>query len=288
VKAGDAPWSPQLHKAYLIHHYWNLKLSQKQMGHNYPHAFTAIEQQITPSRLQPAHLLTISANLRAAQKLLHDIQKIAQEKCQTHLDELIQATGICKDQRKRKLILCLKQAKELRGCYAMVRSITKPKQMGGISHVKIPTNEDQAEPTWESVFDPKEIERLVLQQHCKHFSQADGTVFMVAPLNTLINNECTSKYAQQILAGTANLKELPVDENTKLLLSNLKTKVLPHEDPQLPLDTEALIQGFKLWPERTSTSPSGRHLGIYKALAKHSPPPRIRPKKQIPRNPPTC
>jgi len=108
VKAGDAPWSPQLHEAYLIHHYWNLKLSQKRTGHNYPQAFTSIEQQITPSKLHPAHLLTISANLRSAQKLLRDIQKIAQEKCQTHLDELIQAAGICKDQRKRKLILCLK------------------------------------------------------------------------------------------------------------------------------------------------------------------------------------
>jgi len=28
VKAGTAPWSPKLHKAYLIHHYWTLKLSQ--------------------------------------------------------------------------------------------------------------------------------------------------------------------------------------------------------------------------------------------------------------------
>jgi len=104
-------------------------------------------------------------------------------------------------------------------------------------------------------------------------------VFTVTLPNTLINDECTSKYAQQILAGTANIKELPVDKYTKLLLSNLKTKVLPHENPQLPLDPEALIQGFKLWPERTSTSPSGRHLGIYKALAKHFPPPKDKTKE---------
>jgi len=35
-----------------------------------------------------------------------------------------------------------------------------------------------------------------------------------------------------------------------------------------------LIQGFKIWPERTSTSPSGRHPGIYKSLAKHFPLPK--------------
>jgi len=35
-----------------------------------------------------------------------------------------------------------------------------------------------------------------------------------------------------------------------------------------------MIQGFKKWPEATTTSPSGRHLGIYKSLAKHFPPPK--------------
>jgi len=165
VKAGTAPWSPQLHEAYLIHHYWNLKLSHRRTGRNYPHAFNTIEQQIPPAKLKPAHLLTVSANLHAAQTLLREIHKVAQEKRQAHLDELIKAAGICKDQRKRKLILCLKRAEELRGCYAMVRSITKPKQMGGISHVKILSNDESTEPVSSTVYDPKAIISVVLQQH---------------------------------------------------------------------------------------------------------------------------
>jgi len=32
------------------------------------------------------------------------------------------------------------------------------------------------------------------------------------------------------------------------------------------------MQGFKKWPERTTTSPSGRHLGVYKSLLKDLPP----------------
>jgi len=63
VKAFDAPWSPQLHEAYLVHHYWNLKLSQKQMGRNYLQAFAEIKHKINPSKLKPVHLLAISANL---------------------------------------------------------------------------------------------------------------------------------------------------------------------------------------------------------------------------------
>jgi len=168
----------------------------------------------------------------------------------------------------------------------MVRSITKPKQQGGISHVKIPTNAAPDEEQWESIYDPVRIEQLVLQQHTKHFSQAKGTVFTQAPLRDLINDDCTSEFAQQILQGTADIDNLPVNEYTKALLTNLKTKVGPSEVTTAPLDTEALIKGFKLWPERTSTSPSGRHLGIYKSLAKHFPPPKDPSNPEPPMDPP--
>jgi len=39
-----------------------------------------------------------------------------------------------------------------------------------------------------------------------------------------------------------------------------------------PLEYDALMDGFRKWPERTTTSPSGRHLGIYKSLLKDKPP----------------
>ncbi len=35
-----------------------------------------------------------------------------------------------------------------------------------------------------------------------------------------------------------------------------------------PLEFEALMSGFKKWPEHTTTSPSGCHLGVYKSLLK--------------------
>jgi len=113
----------------------------------------------------------------------------------------------------------------------MICSITKPKQLGGISHIKVPTNNNSNKPTWISIYDPKEIESLVLHQHCQHFSQAHGTIFTVEPLQSLINDECMSEYAQQILAGTANIHDLPIDAYTKDLLTNLKSKVLPTKSP---------------------------------------------------------
>ena len=37
----------------------------------------------------------------------------------------------------------------------------------------------------------------------------------------------------------------------------------------IDIDPEDYEEGFKKWPEMTATSPSGRHLGLYKALLKN-------------------
>ncbi len=98
----------------------------------------------------------------------------------------------------------------------MVRSITKPKQPEGILHMKIPTNQET--PQWESIYEPRQLKEQVLNQHHKHFSQAAGTVLTCNPLRTLINDECTSESAKQILEGTADIDSLQINEYIKDLL----------------------------------------------------------------------
>jgi len=73
------------------------------------------------------------------------------------------------------------------------------------------------------------------------------------------------------------------DEPTRAILLNLKCKVPPASMPSLSFDYDTLLNGIKKWPERTMTSPSGRHLGIYKSLGKH-----IIDKKSDNKNQPTA
>jgi len=47
---------------------------------------------------------------------------------------------------------------------------------------------------------------------------------------------------------------------------NLRTKLPLDGTQDHPLLYDKLQNGIKKWPERTTTSPSGRHLGIYKSL----------------------
>jgi len=94
------------------------------------------------------------------------------------------------------------------------------------------------------------------------------------PLWSLINDTGTTEFSQQIWAGTTDIDGLPINEYTKDLLFHLKSNVPPTKNPNHPLDTDSIISGFKMWPERTSMSTSGWHLGIYKLLAKNFPLPK--------------
>jgi len=72
--------------------------------------------------------------------------------------------------------------------------------------------------TWESLYDPTDIENHILAQHKKHFAQAHSTDFTKPPLSDLIDDKCQSDDAQQILSGMAEIDDLPIPQATKDLL----------------------------------------------------------------------
>jgi len=70
MKCGNLPWSLQLHEAYMVHHYWSLKKSERKTGRPYPNAYAKIKATIPPERLNHPETLSISINLRQAQTTL--------------------------------------------------------------------------------------------------------------------------------------------------------------------------------------------------------------------------
>jgi len=105
-----------------------------------------------------------------------------------------------------------------------------------------------------------------LLEYCRqHFATAHGTPFTTAPLNHLLQYDGITAFGNHVSQGTVRLDNLPIDEATKALLTHLKDKT-NNQDRSHPLVYDELQNGIKKWPEKTATSPSGRHLGIYKSL----------------------
>jgi hypothetical protein len=112
---------------------------------------------------------------------------------------------------------------------------------------------------------PDEITQYLKARNQRHFGEATGTPFTQAPLAELITWQADTDTAELILQGAYTNDEL--DDITQLLLKHCQSVSTPDAiKPELTL-TEFTAK-LKIWRESTSTSPSGRHLGHYKAVCR--------------------
>ena len=131
---------------------------------------------------------------------------------------------------------------------------------------KTPDNEVR----WETVLDRDEIERHLLAYNQESFRAAGhsspcgyGVVLDSITFTTM------SEEAQAFMDG---LIPHAWHEDNSLLKEFLSSFFAPTPDPKgrrtirTTIRAEDVTKGFGQWREATSTSPSGRHLGHYKAL----------------------
>lgn len=136
----------------------------------------------------------------------------------------------------------------------------------------IPLHEDHDPKTcveWRQIEVPTEVLFHLQQRNRLHFGQAKGTPFAVPPLSDGLGFQGDGDVGEQILQGTYDTTDL--DDNVALLIEHMKQSAEMAALESHPTVTEAeYTQKLKVWKESTSTSPSGLHLGHYKALiSKH-------------------
>ena len=106
------------------------------------------------------------------------------------------------------------------------------------------------------------MHQTIMSYNQRHFNQAQGSPPTTQPLINILGDGLDIK-SQQLLRGTANLPT-NIPPLMSQFLRNLKQTHQHDEPPIFPQDQ--IIQAFKKWKESTTTSPSGIHLGHYKAL----------------------
>ena len=108
---------------------------------------------------------------------------------------------------------------------------------------------------WKTMVTPKEMETKILDQNITHFGQAsdtpaamEGSIYQI-PLDTPPNQFHTL---------------LPPDTTQGLKAHFLRLSSTPNIDTRIT--PAQFISGIRKWKEKTSTSPSGRHLGHYHSI----------------------
>jgi len=131
------------------------------------------------------------------------------------------------------------------------------------------TRQEPNKPNPTILLNKEDLDATLLEYSREHFATAQGTPFTTEPLARLLQYDGLTPFGDRILQGRPNADHLQFDEPTKTLLQHMQDKTTLAAVRQHPLDYTILMNRIKKWPERTMTSPSGRHLGIYKTLQRH-------------------
>jgi hypothetical protein len=118
---------------------------------------------------------------------------------------------------------------------------------------------------WQTITSPTDIEHYIRLRNHGHFGQAQGTPFTELPLRSEINWQADTPTSDDILNGYHQLDTINAIPQCQALLDTCKAA---SELDLLPayITEKEFERKIQIWRETTTTSPSGRHLGHYKAL----------------------
>jgi hypothetical protein len=251
-------WSPTLHIASQIYEYWCIVAKSNTNNIN-----SSTQLQKIASKLPPGAVFQGNPSRNTISQLKHSRKTLIDTRYKSYdlRDEFLPLQYeilLEKGQMsKAKAIQSKKNREQQQRCWKKFQMMRQEgKTAGGISHVLIRSNEA----TPHRINDKDELDVVLLERNVEHFQQAQGTPFTISPLLDLIGHNGCSNYALQILEGNVP-DNIPV--TAKKLLKQAKKVRTPIP---LEMSLEDMCQGFKKWREQTTTSPSNKHLGIYKAL----------------------
>jgi hypothetical protein len=257
------PWSPALDNASLLYTYWlivvngttskidtsqqletiNLKLKDIDIFQNDQHRRPLAQMPIARRHL-------INCQLESRQK--RDNYLTIQNDILIEQGKMTQANAI-----RQKI-----NREHQRRCWQLLRTIIHgSKTAEGISHVLLPNaNDPNSTETPTRIQIKHVLDPLLLDRNISHFSQAHITPFTTQPILQLFGHNGCTQAAIDAINGKIPIN---ITKHSKLLLQHMQRI----RDP-IPLNMTFtdMCNGFSKWREKTTTSPSNKHLGIYKSL----------------------
>ena len=118
-----------------------------------------------------------------------------------------------------------------------------------------------------TITDREQIDKCIAERNLHHLNQAEGSVFTIEPLKSLIGEDGFTSFANEILKVTVDIFQLNLSPTIKTYLQQLKfnKEIISNvTDTIIPL--KSFKEGYKKWMESTTISLSGRYLGHHHAL----------------------
>jgi hypothetical protein len=266
----EQPWTLEVHKRYEILRYWRAALRQakhKAAQHNQSDNMTSIATAFGDDIYQNQKTARITKQIRTAIQKLREARLNADDARRNYLANNIEITlqATTTEKRRARILRSILKSEERQQCFDKMRRALRPTSTSGLQHIEIPDDalSTANNPIWKTISDRACLEDTINRRNEQHFAQAHGTPFTVPPFQPQMTYGGDSPTGRQILRGDIRLPD-DTPEITRAFIAEMKHTGNKEINKYMSLqDTK---QGFKQWKEATSTSPSGLHLGMYRAL----------------------
>ena len=216
-------------------------------------------------QLRANHLesLAEAVVLHRSPNLSHDsMAGIKQERTEQYLKEIIQREK--KRQAHQKINFTLNPSQS-----SGLRSVDIPDASAKGPNLGSPDNPKTWKGPWITLTKPHEIASVIKDMNIKQYNQAFLTPFGSGPLADSIGRKGDTQPASELLQGrlpTHLLEDLlPETVNILHTLARQHPQTL-NSNTLVSITDDEFISAYKMTKEATSSSPSGRHVGHYKAI----------------------
>jgi hypothetical protein len=243
-------------------------------------------------------------NVTSVRVILQQLQLAANTLCQhqkrhselhsTYLEELAEAIVLdrspnlvhdslahVKEERVASQIQHLLKRENLHLMFRKIKHILKLVAQQGLSRIDVPDTSvitaahgDPSNPKdwkgpWVTLTKPTAITEVVESINRKQYHQAHVTPFGSGPVAEASGRKGDTPLAEALLQGKVpqSLQEIHIMPETRSILNTLATPYPSVQEGSGHIRQDDFVAAYSVSKEATSSSPSGRHIGHYKAAA---------------------
>ena len=274
------PWSPAVNLASKKVRFWRTALSQRCTNTNQTVILKQLQDEIWPDNPPkiPTNLQALKSVGQAAFKALRRIRRNARIERKKFLAERLEVWALRispKDTKPEVAIKNIKRQLNDNATYSRIRQSVNPKVNEPLTKVHVTSKNEYLHPrtgerhtieSSQTVHLRDKLETEILSRNKAHFAQSLGTPFTVPPLSDIQSSNDFNLY-QDANGDPIHAPQNAFLETTTVLevLRKTQEEFKGRWDAKLSFDD--FITSLLHWKERTTTSLSGRHLGLYQSLA---------------------